>query len=112
MDISLQEISVIRRGEVDAGPAATLQRSAQCSSPTNARYAIMSSSFELPPDIRTVLTGKRQLHPDTVVLVEMVMEELIEVAAGVGRDYDEAEGDYANLAGLMCSGRTRNRVAR
>jgi hypothetical protein len=72
----------------------------------------MSNSFELPPDTRTVLTGKRQLHPDTVVLVEMVMEELIEVAAGVGRDYDEAEGDYANLAGLMCSGRTRNRVAR
>lgn len=72
----------------------------------------MPSGFELSPITRAVLIEERQLAPDTIALVEVVMEELIEVAAGVGRDYDEAEGDYANLAGLMCSGRTRNRVAR
>jgi hypothetical protein len=72
----------------------------------------MPTEFELSHECRTNLVGQRQLNADTLVLVEIVMEELIEVAAAVGRDYDEAEGDYANLAGLMCSGRTRNRAAR
>jgi hypothetical protein len=72
----------------------------------------MPSSFELPADIHSKLMGERQLNADSLALIEITMNELIEVAAGVGRDYDEAEGDYANLAALVCSGRTRNRVAR
>lgn len=72
----------------------------------------MPVRFELSPDTRSALEDDRQLKPGTLTLVELVMEELIDVAAAVGRDYDEAEGDYPNLAGLMCSGRTRNRVAR
>lgn len=72
----------------------------------------MARSFELSSETRSVLVDKRQLKSDTLLLVEIVMRELIDVTAGVSRDYDEAEGDYANLAALMCSGRTRNRVAR
>jgi len=68
--------------------------------------------FELSPETRTLLQDERHLSTDTIELVELVMGELIEVAAGVSRDYDEDEGDDPNLAGLMCSGRTRNRVAR
>lgn len=68
--------------------------------------------FEISPEARAILTDKRHLSEGTVGLVEVVMGELIEVAAGVGRDFDEDEGDDANLAGLLCSGRTRNRVAR
>src|SRR4051812_5416151 len=72
----------------------------------------MSVSFELSAEAREALT-KDYLVPEAAVdLAEITMQELIEVAASVGRDYDEAEGDYPNLAGLMCSGRTRNRVAR
>jgi hypothetical protein len=72
----------------------------------------MPNSFELPADTRSKLMDERQLNADSLALVEITVNELIDVAAGVGRDYDEAEGDYANLAALMCSGRTRNRVAR
>lgn len=72
----------------------------------------MAAGFELSSATRSTLEGDRQLKPETLALVEIVMEELIDVAAAVGRDYDEADGDYPNLAGLMCSGRTRNRVAR
>jgi hypothetical protein len=76
------------------------------------RIALTHQDFELSQDAHTLLTDKRHLSVDTIELVELVMGELIEVAAGVGRDYDEDEGDDANLAGLLCSGRTRNRVAR
>lgn len=72
----------------------------------------MAPSFELSPSSRSMLMGNRQMEPDTLLLIEIVMQELIDVAAAVGRDYDVDEGDYANLAALMCSGRTRNRVAR
>lgn len=72
----------------------------------------MPIGFELSPSVRLTLINERQLKADTLVMVELAMEELIDVAGAVGRDYDEAEGDYPNLAGLMCSGRTRNRVAR
>lgn len=72
----------------------------------------MPTCFELPSDTGSSLMTERQLDPDTLLLIEITMQELIEVAAAVGRDYDEEEGDYANLAALMCSGRTRNRVAR
>lgn len=72
----------------------------------------MPTSFELTSEARSSLMSERQLDPDTLLLVEIIMQELIEVASAVGRDYDEEEGDYANLAALMCSGRTRNRVAR
>src|SRR4051812_9332963 len=68
--------------------------------------------FELPAETRSLLREVRLAPEGAVVLTEMIMEELIEVASAVGRDYDEDEGDYPNLAGLMCSGRTRNRVAR
>jgi hypothetical protein len=71
----------------------------------------MSQSFELPEDARSQLTDERCLPQGALELVELIMGELIEVAAGVGRDYDEDEGDDPNLAGLLCSGRTRNRVA-
>lgn len=72
----------------------------------------MPTSFELTATTRSALLEERQLDSDTLLLIEITMQELIEVAAAVGRDYDEDEGDYANLAALICSGRTRNRVAR
>lgn len=71
----------------------------------------MAKNFELPAEARSHLVEERHLTEDAAELVELVMDELLEVAAGVGRDYDEDEGDDANLAGLMCSCRTRNRVA-
>jgi hypothetical protein len=72
----------------------------------------MSTSFELTADARSALMEERQLDSDTLLLIEITMQELIEVAAAAGRDYDEDEGDYPNLLALICSGRTRNRVAR
>ena len=70
-----------------------------------------TSGFELTDGIRSKLTGDHLLSPGAIHLIELAAEELIAVAASVGRDYDEDEGDDPNLAGLICSGRTRNRVA-
>lgn len=72
---------------------------------------MIPKNFEVAPETQSLLTAERQLPSAAVELVELIMGELIEVAAGVGRDYDEGEGDDPNLAGLLCSGRTRNRVA-
>lgn len=72
----------------------------------------MTRNFELSQDARSQLADERQMPQGAIELVELVLDELIAVASGVGRDYDEDEGDDPNLAGLMCSGRTRNRVAR
>lgn len=71
----------------------------------------MNQNFELPEGARSQLTDERRLPEGALELIELIMGELIEVASGVGRDYDEDEGDDPNLAGLVCSGRTRNRVA-
>jgi len=71
----------------------------------------MTHSFELTDDVRSILEDERLLSSGARYLVELVMGELIEVTAEVGRDYDEDEGDDPNLAGLLCSGKTRNRVA-
>jgi hypothetical protein len=72
---------------------------------------LITRGFELTDDIRARLAGERLLSPGALHLIELLAVELIEVAAGVGRVYDEDEGDDPNLAGLVCSGKTRNRVA-
>ena len=70
-----------------------------------------TNCFELTDDVRSKLADERMLSAGALHVIELVTGELIDVAAGIGRLYDEDEGDDPNLAGLVCSGKTRNRVA-
>lgn len=70
-----------------------------------------SSGFELTDEVRSKLENEFRLAPGATHLITLVAGTVIEVAADIGRDYDEKEGYDQNLAGLLCSGRTRNLVA-
>jgi hypothetical protein len=75
------------------------------------RIGLTTKRFELPDALRSALEDDHLLSSGAVHLVDVVTATVIEVAAAIGRDYDENEGDDQNLAGLLCSGRTRNLAA-
>jgi hypothetical protein len=72
---------------------------------------LSSYGFELTDNVRSELENKFGLAPGATHLIGLVAGTVIDVAADIARDYDEKEGYDQNLAGLLCSGRTRNLVA-